>query len=123
MLQISFEEFEKIVDEIVEKARKEIPEELLCMLGNLSILVQDKSLFKEDKNPDLSPLGIYYGISINDLFVGYSGTDNVIVIYRIPHLNKCKNMDDLRVEIYDTLLHEIGHHFGLKDDKVHELVP
>jgi predicted Zn-dependent protease with MMP-like domain len=44
-----------------------------------------------------------------------------ITIYRLPILQLCDTIDDVLDEVHVTVVHEIAHHFGIDDDRLHEL--
>ncbi|HIW47103.1 MAG TPA: metallopeptidase family protein [Candidatus Yaniella excrementigallinarum] len=52
---------------------------------------------------------------------GYGQLPDVIAIYRAPILAICDNADQVRSQVYITLLHEIGHYYGISDEQLHEL--
>lgn len=64
-------------------------------------------------------LGLYEGTPLGERGTSYTLTmPDKITIYRAPLLAECSSMDELREEIRLTLLHEIGHYFGMTDDEL-----
>ena len=91
-----------------------LPHELTRYMDNVVILV-------EDAHPTEDILGLYEGIALTERYE-YSGhLPDVITIYRLPILDMAHDADDARREIAITVAHEIGHHFGIDDDRLHEL--
>lgn len=65
------------------------------------------------------PLGLYQGTPLGERGTGYSMVlPDKVTIYRLPLLRACHSTRELRDEIVLTLLHEIGHHFGLQEEEL-----
>jgi predicted Zn-dependent protease with MMP-like domain len=104
-------------EELVGEALDEVPPELLGLMDNVVILVED------DPPPD-GPvlLGVYEGYALTNRGWDYSGVlPDRIVIYRNPILAICESDDDVVEEVVVTVVHEIAHHFGIDDERLHEL--
>lgn len=117
-LSVSPEDFAKLVQQAVDG----LPEEYVRIVKNVAVVVEeepsrevleDLGLESED---DL--LGLYSGRSIDaDSFFDPGGNlPSRISIYRGPILRLCRTADEVVQEVRDTVVHEIGHHFGLDDD-------
>lgn len=112
-VEMSRERFE----ELVADALDEVPEELLDLMSNVVVLVEDEP---PEGEPDL--LGVYEGHALTSRGWDYSGVlPDRIVIYRRPILRICDTDDDVIDEVAITVVHEIAHHFGIDDDRLHEL--
>jgi len=112
-IEVSREEFEGYV----EKALATIPDALVALVENCVILVEDDPPADE---PDL--LGLYDGVPLTDRGSWYGGVlPDRIFIYRNPTLDICDNVQDVIEEVHTTVVHEIAHHFGIDDDRLHEL--
>jgi predicted Zn-dependent protease with MMP-like domain len=73
-----------------------------------------------DRPSDL--LGIYEGIPLTERGDFYSGVlPDKITIYRAPTLRICESFADVVEEVHITVVHEIAHHFGIDDARLHEL--
>ncbi|UYM03565.1 metallopeptidase family protein [Solicola gregarius] len=102
---------------LVESAFAEIPDELTNLLDNVA-------LFVEDDAPAYDPglLGLYVGTPLTERDTSYAGAmPDRIMIYRRPTLRICHSEDDVVREVAITVAHEIAHHFGIDDDRLHEL--
>lgn len=111
---MSREEFEEAVGEALDL----VPEGLMDHLDNVVFLVEDEP---EPGEPDL--LGLYDGIPLterDDLGAGMQLPDRIFV-YRGPLLRMCEDREELLDEIAITVVHEIAHHFGIDDDRLHRL--
>jgi predicted Zn-dependent protease with MMP-like domain len=109
---------------LVRQAIDGLPSEYRRLLKNVAIVVEetpspeildDLGLKSED---DL--LGLYSGTSLEDESFFSTGGDlpSRISIYRRPILRLCRSADEVVQEVRDTVVHEIGHHFGLDDDEM-----
>lgn len=94
-----------------------LPDEMIDGLDNVVFVVEDRP---EDGSLDL--LGLYDGVAITEReSYGFGEMPDRIVLYREPLLSVCESEDQLRDEIHVTLVHEIGHYYGIDDDRLHEL--
>jgi predicted Zn-dependent protease with MMP-like domain len=67
-------------------------------------------------------LGIYEGVSLLERSSDYWGVlPDRIIVFRKPHLELGLEGEELEAEIRRTVLHEIAHHLGIEDDRLHEL--
>lgn len=105
-------EFESEVDRIIES----LPQWVLDEVDNLIVVVEDEPT--EDQG-DL--LGIYEGVSLAERGDYWGALPDRIVIFYKPHLALALPDVELREEIRKTVLHELGHHLGIDDDRLTEL--
>jgi predicted Zn-dependent protease with MMP-like domain len=111
-VQMGPERFEELVGDALD----EIPPELLELLDNVVVLVEDESPDDEEL------LGLYEGYALTERGWDYSGVlPDRITIYRNPTLRICDTEQDVVDEVATTVVHEIAHHFGIDDDRLHEL--
>jgi len=110
-------EFARVVDDSLA----ELPDWVKERIDNLAVVVED------DPTPNQDPggnglLGIYEGISLADRGVDYFGQapDRIVIFYR-PHMALGLDDHESRSEIRRTVLHEVAHHIGIDDDRLHEL--
>jgi predicted Zn-dependent protease with MMP-like domain len=112
-VQMSRERFEELVGDALD----EVPQELLHLMDNVVILVIDDP---PDDEPDL--LGLYEGHALTDRGWEYAGVlPDRISIFRHPILRLCETEDDVVEEVAVTVVHEIAHHFGIDDARLHQL--
>ena len=100
-------------DLIVEEALRRIPKRFRQKIENVAIVVE-----AEPPQPNL--LGLYQGQSLAaDSFFRAGGEQPPrISIYRGPILRLCESPEEVVQEVYDTVVHELGHHVGLDDDEM-----
>ncbi|MGI8768355.1 MAG: metallopeptidase family protein [Propionibacteriaceae bacterium] len=100
----------------VSDALDQIPSALTDLIDNCVILVED------DPPPGQQLLGLYEGIPITDRDGGYAGVlPDRIYIFRNPILAMCANAGQVVDEVEITVVHEIAHHFGIDDQRLHTL--
>lgn len=102
-------------DELVADAIDLIPPELVALIDNVVFLVEP---FGE--HPDI--LGLYDGIPLTERGdYGIGELPDRIFIYRQPICAICETDEDIVHEVITTVVHEVAHHFGIDDDRLHEL--
>ena len=103
--------FERMVSEALDS----LPPELGELMRNVVVLVEHS-----DGPPGL--LGLYEGVPLTARSTNYAGVlPDRITIYRNPTLRICETFGEVLDEVNVTVVHEIAHHFGIDDDKLHEL--
>jgi len=103
-------------DELVGDALDQVPPELSRMMDNVVVLVEPRN----DEEPDL--LGLYEGIALTERGSDYGGAlPDRIFVYRDAILSVCETEDDVVDEVAITVVHEIAHHFGIDDERLHDL--
>jgi predicted Zn-dependent protease with MMP-like domain len=103
-------------DELVSDALDLIPPALAAAMDNVVVLV-------EERHPqDDELLGLYEGVALTERDSDYSGSlPDAITIYREALLDVCDSEEEVVEEVAITVIHEIAHHFGIDDDRLHEL--
>lgn len=111
MIEVSREKFEELVAEALDT----IPPELARVMENVVMVVVDDP-------PEEGLLGLYTGIPLTERGEWYSGVlPDRIEIYRNTICEICDTQDEVIDEVRITVVHEIAHHFGIDDDRLHEL--
>lgn len=113
MIDIGPAEFEGLVAQALEA----VPVELARLVDNVVFMIEDEA---PPDDPDL--LGLYEGIALTERDSRYAGAlPDRITIYRKPTLRMCDTAQEVVDEVNITVVHEIAHHFGIDDDRLHEL--
>jgi predicted Zn-dependent protease with MMP-like domain len=117
MVRIPPEEFESLV----EKALDGLPEEFADLLENVAVMVAEEpdpgDLEALGMEPDDELFGLYQGIPLDERSTFYQGAmPDRVFIYRGPILRYCESRRQVIREIRDTVVHELGHHFGLDEE-------
>jgi len=102
--------FERIVGDALDA----LPPELGELMDNVAIVV-------ENNHPTEDLLGLYEGVPLTERD-DYGGLvmPDVITLYRLPLCAFARDLDELVEEIGVTVVHEVAHHFGIDDDRLHE---
>jgi predicted Zn-dependent protease with MMP-like domain len=100
---------------LVEQALDEIPDEIAALVHNVVVLVEDEAA----DDPGL--LGVYEGVALPERGIDHTGLPDRITIFRRPLLEMCSDQDELVREVRITVVHEVAHHFGIDDDRLHQL--
>ncbi|HEY0139925.1 MAG TPA: metallopeptidase family protein [Thermoanaerobaculia bacterium] len=107
---------------LVEEALAELPSEFADLLDNIAIVVEEEPTADdlealEDEGGEL--LGLYRGIArTHRTFDMMPTLPDQIAIFRGPILRVARGRRDAVEEIRDTVIHELGHYFGLHDDEM-----
>ena len=113
MIEMTRERFESLVAEALDQ----VPAELSALIDNVVVLVEDEP---PADDPDL--LGVYDGTPLTQRDSTYAGVlPDRITIYRNPTLDMCASEEEVVDEVNITVVHEIAHHFGIDDDRLHDL--
>jgi predicted Zn-dependent protease with MMP-like domain len=116
-VMMGLREFESVVDEVVAS----LPDSITERFDNVTIEVALRPTREQDPTGK-ELLGLYEGISILERGVDYYGfTPDRIIIFYQPHMHLGVSGIELRDEIRTTVLHEIGHHLGISDRRLHEI--
>ena len=111
MIEVAPERFE----EMVEAALDGLPPELGRLMSNVAVTVQH-----EPGPPGL--LGLYQGIPLTSRTSGYAGVlPDRITIYRQAICAVCAGEDEVVTQVRRTVIHEVGHHFGITDARLRDL--
>jgi predicted Zn-dependent protease with MMP-like domain len=113
MVAMSRERFEELVADALDT----VPAELTALIDNCVVLVEDDP---PADDPDL--LGIYDGIALTERDAAYSMVvPDRITLFRNPTLAMCESEEEVVEEVRITVVHEIAHHFGIDDERLHDL--
>jgi predicted Zn-dependent protease with MMP-like domain len=111
---------------IVEKALEELPEQFSEALETMTLEVRDyptrKMLQDAELGDGFSLLGLYHGRPLTERSVHDTGAmPDVIYLFQRELEALCDSPEDLQEEIRKTLLHELGHYFGLDEEDLERL--
>lgn len=114
MIDMSREDFEDAVRDGLDR----VPAELAARMDNVVVLVEDDA---PADDPEL--LGLYEGVPLTERgeFWAAGSLPDRITIFRRPTLAICADREEVAEEVAVTVVHEIAHHFGIDDERLHEL--
>ncbi len=116
-------------EQLAAAAYRSIPERFLKRLGNVVVVVEDRPTAEQNAvgvhegEEAFDVLGLYEGIPLTELPADPSGMlPDVVTLFQLPIEEEAEasGLEMLEV-IRQTLIHEIGHHFGLDDDEIERI--
>jgi predicted Zn-dependent protease with MMP-like domain len=121
MPRLSRAEFEKLVAQAVDS----LPPNFLAKLENVEVVVEreptEEDLEQAGVEPGGTLLGLYQGVPQTERGTWYGNMlPDRIIIYQRPLEAVARDRREIRKEIRITLMHELGHHFGLGEDELSE---
>jgi predicted Zn-dependent protease with MMP-like domain len=110
----------------VEQALAELPEPFASHLELITVEIKDRPTRQQLRSVGLAAdellFGLYQGVALPDRSVEHSGVlPDRILIFQEDHEIACDSPEQLVEEIRTTVLHEIGHHFGMDEDDLDEV--
>jgi predicted Zn-dependent protease with MMP-like domain len=103
-------------EDLVADALDAVPPELSRVMDNVVVLVEERNA----DEPTL--LGLYEGVALTERGFDYAGAlPDRILLYRDAILSVCETEEEVVDEVTITVVHEIAHHFGIDDARLHEL--
>jgi predicted Zn-dependent protease with MMP-like domain len=120
---IPFEMSDDDFESAVTDALGRIPAKLAAAMDNVAVFVQDDYIPSPDEDPDTVLLGLYEGVPLTerDSWWDAGSLPDRITIFRQPILDICTSRDEVIHEVAVTVVHEVAHHFGIDDERLHEL--
>ena len=116
------EKFERLVADAITL----IPKRFRREMKNIAVVVEDEpsdDLLEEmEVAPPDSLYGLYQGTPLPERTWGYGNTlPDRVTLYQKPIEEDCNNDDEVRAVIGETLIHEVGHYFGLSEEEIEEI--
>jgi predicted Zn-dependent protease with MMP-like domain len=116
------EQFEKLVEEALES----LPAQVKKLIHNVAVIVEDTPTKETRRNVGARSrshiLGLYHGVPYRHRGPYYGNIPpDIIVIYQKPIENLCSSNEEIREQVRDVVIHEIGHYFGFSDRELREI--
>lgn len=117
-MRVTEDEFEALV----QRAMENLPPEFAELLDNIAVVVEDepepglKQEMGMDEEEEL--LGLYRGVPLAERESAYCALPDQVSLYRGPLVRISRNRRELLREVRETLVHELGHYFGLSDEEM-----
>jgi predicted Zn-dependent protease with MMP-like domain len=112
-------------EELVEDAVASIPMPFAAALDEVAIVVADEptaeQLSEDGYGTGESLYGLYEGVPRSEWGSDWAAVANRITLFRLPLEADFADPDDLADEVWVTVVHELAHHLGIDDDRLHEL--
>ena len=116
----------KAFEQLVAEALASIPRRFRKAMQNIAIVVEDEPAQELLEDMEIEPpdtlLGLYQGTPLTERTSSYGNVlPDRVLIFQGPHERAAEDEDDLVVAIGETLIHEIGHYFGLSEEEIEEI--
>lgn len=113
-------------EELVTEALASIPRRFRAALHNVAIVIEDEPSTELLEQMDIEPpdtlLGLYQGIPLTERRWDYGNTlPDRVVLFQGPIERDSEDEDDVKVAVGETLIHELGHYFGLSEEEIEEI--
>jgi predicted Zn-dependent protease with MMP-like domain len=111
---------------VVERALRGLPRVFREKLKNIAVVVEewadDETLEEMGIEPPDTLYGLYRGIDLTQRDSSYGNVlPDTVTIYQGPIEEDCEDEEEMAEVIRDTVVHEIGHYFGLDDETMHRI--
>jgi predicted Zn-dependent protease with MMP-like domain len=111
---------------VVADALRRIPQDFRDAMRNLVIVVEDEPsrelLHDMDIHPSDSLFGLYQGIPLTERRWDYGNAlPDRILLFQGPHEREARDEDELVGSVAETLIHEIGHYFGMSEEQIEDI--
>jgi predicted Zn-dependent protease with MMP-like domain len=111
---------------LVTEAMASLPQRFRDAMVNMAIVVEDEPTLDQLREVEVEPpdtiYGIYEGIPLPERQWAHGNVlPDKITIFRVPILEDSLDEDDIVVGIGETLIHEVGHYFGLSEEEIMEI--
>lgn len=115
-MRISMARFEELVAEALD----ELPPEFQQMMDNVEVVVQEAPSPTLARQVGGLVLGLYQGVPLNRRSWQGMNLPDKISIYRRNILRICATPREIREQVKITVMHEIGHHFGMSEEELRD---
>ena len=110
------------IEEDVFDALERLPEPFAGQLGSVAIVIEDEATPAQLASVGAPGLyGLYQGVPRTRLSADSAPLVSKITIFRGPLVRASRSREELAARVTDTVYHEIAHHFGISDARLHEL--
>jgi predicted Zn-dependent protease with MMP-like domain len=122
MIDINNQDFELLVTQSIER----LPEPYKSKINNVAFFVEPEPSLEQRQKLGLRPcqslFGLYEGVPLTHR-MGQTGNllPDKITIFKIPHLQHANNYKELKLQVANTVWHEVAHYFGLDHRRIHQL--
>ena len=116
----------KQFEAVVERALRRLPRAFKDKLVNIVVVVEDwaddETLEEMGIEPPDTLYGLYRGVDLTSRDSSYGNVlPDTVTIYQGPIEEDCESEEEMAEVIRDTVVHEIGHYFGLDDETMHRI--
>ena len=112
-------------EELVRRALEELPKEISARMENIDLVVEDwptrNQLVGSGIEEDNYLLGLYEGVPLPDRYDYGMVLPDKITLFQRAIEAICDSDEEIVREVRDTVVHEVGHHFGIDDPTLEEM--
>ena len=118
---------QKGFEEAAVSALKSLPKSIRKKIENVDVVVEDQAsrdlLTEMDLRSPRELLGLYQGIPLDRRGFYYGNVlPDKITLFKIPIESLCSTPEEIERKVREVVLHEVGHYFGLDDERLRELM-
>lgn len=109
---------------LVERALDDLPEDFARLLDDVAIVIEDAPTPEQadlSGTPDGWLYGLYEGVPATEWGADWVALPNKITLFRLPLEADFPDPLDLEAEVRVTVMHELAHHAGIDDERLHDL--
>lgn len=117
------EQNERTFTDLVSEALDSLPDDIAEMISNVEVVVEPEPPldYLRSLPRGHTLFGLYHGVPLTKRGVYDRALPDKISIYEGPITRSARTADAIREQVRRTVLHEIGHHFGIEEHRLHEL--
>jgi predicted Zn-dependent protease with MMP-like domain len=109
--------------ELVREALTGLPDECAAAIKNVAVVVEEEPSAEDLESVGLDPeqddlFGLYQGVPLPERGPDAPALPDRIAIYRLPILWACGTREEAKAEVRTTVIHELGHYFGLDEEEL-----
>ncbi len=113
-------------DDLVVSALKRLPKFLRKKMENVDVVIEDRAseevLYEMELQSPYQLLGLYQGVPFQRRGFYYGNVlPDKITLFQIPIESICRTREEIEEKVREVVIHEVGHYFGLDDEKLREL--
>jgi len=112
-----------LFEDLVSEALDSLPADIAAMMSNVDVLVEDEppEHYVRGLPRGHTLFGLYEGIPLTKRGVYDRALPDRITIYKGPITRSARSAEAIKSQVQRTVIHEIGHHFGIEEARLHEL--
>jgi len=109
--------------ELVREALTDLPDEFAAAMKNVAVVVEEEPTAEDLESVGLDPeeddlFGLYQGVPLPERGPDAPVLPDRIAVYRLPILWGCETREQVVAEVRTTVIHELGHYFGLSEEEL-----
>lgn len=116
----------KEFEEVVVSALKGLPKSAKKKMKNIDVVVEKQAsrdlLYEVGLHSPFELLGLYQGIPLDQRGFYYGNVlPDKITLFQVPIESMCETKEEIEEKVREVVVHEVGHYFGLNDERLREL--